>query len=257
MLVLLVGCAAPARLPAGWPESLAQLLPADAILLGEQHDAPVHQAMETAAVQWLAGQGRLSALVVEMAEAGQSTAQLAPDSGEPAVRAALAWDERLWPWQPYAGAVMAAVHAGVPVLGGNLPRASMRSAMQDAALDTDLPPDARAAQLQAVRGGHCDLLPEAQLPGMVRIQIARDQSMARTVATAPRLSGQTVLLIAGGGHVLRSRGVPVHLPKNFKEKVVLAHVGQAQAAIETEADLMPATASQPPRDDCAPLRARP
>ncbi|MBU6465099.1 MAG: hypothetical protein KGQ30_00130, partial [Burkholderiales bacterium] len=45
-LALLLGCAAPARLPAGWPESLRPLLPADAILLGEQHDAPAHQAME-------------------------------------------------------------------------------------------------------------------------------------------------------------------------------------------------------------------
>ena len=54
---------------------------------------------------------------LEMAEAGHSTAALPTDAAEAAVRAALSWDERLWPWQPYAGAVMAAVRAGVPVLG--------------------------------------------------------------------------------------------------------------------------------------------
>ncbi|MGP1682719.1 MAG: ChaN family lipoprotein, partial [Giesbergeria sp.] len=169
-LAMLVGCAAPVHLPSGWPERLAQLLPADVILLGEQHDAPAHQAMERAAVQWLAAGGRLSAVVIEMAEAGHSTAGLPPGADETAVRAALGWNERVWPWHTYAGAVMAAVRAGVPVLGGNLPRGAMASAMQDAALDTVLAPAAHAAQWQAVREGHCDLLPETQLPGMVRIQ---------------------------------------------------------------------------------------
>ena len=253
-LALLLGCAAPARLPAGWPESLRPLLPADVILLGEQHDAPAHQAMQAAAVQWLVAQGRLSALVLEMAEAGHSTQALPPSADESTVRAALGWDEQWWPWEHYAGAVMAAVRAGVPVFGGNLPRASMASAMSNTALDQLLPAAALADQRSAVREGHCDLLPEAQLPGMVRIQMARDQSMARTLATAPRGRGQTVLLIAGGGHVLRSRGVPVYLPKNLEVKVALAQAGQAKTAIESEADLTPVTAELPPQDACAPLR---
>ncbi|MGP1691597.1 MAG: ChaN family lipoprotein [Giesbergeria sp.] len=253
-LALLLGCAAPARLPAGWPESLRPLLPADVILLGEQHDAPAHQAMQAAAVQWLVAQGRLSALVLEMAEAGHSTQALPPGADESTVRAALGWDEQWWPWEHYAGAVMAAVRAGVPVFGGNLPRASMASAMSNTALDQLLPAAALADQRSAVREGHCDLLPEAQLPGMVRIQMARDQSMARTLAAAPRGRGQTVLLIAGGGHVLRSRGVPVYLPKNLEVKVALAQAGQAQTAIESEADLTPVTAELPPQDACAPLR---
>ena len=253
-LALLLGCAAPARLPAGWPESLRPLLPADVILLGEQHDAPAHQAMQAAAVQWLVAQGRLSALVLEMAEAGHSTQALPPSADESTVRAALGWDEQWWPWEHYAGAVMAAVRAGVPVFGGNLPRASMASAMNNTALDQLLPAAALADQRSAVREGHCDLLPEAQLPGMVRIQMARDQSMARTLAAAPRGRGQTVLLIAGGGHVLRSRGVPVYLPKNLEVKVALAQAGQAKTAIESEADLTPVTAELPPQDACAPLR---
>ena len=149
---------------------------------------------------------------------------------------------------------MAAVRAGVPVFGGNLPRASMASAMNNTALDQLLPAAALADQRSAVREGHCDLLPEAQLPGMVRIQMARDRSMARTLAAAPRAPGQTVLLIAGAGHVLRSRGVPQYLPRNFEVKVVLAQSGKAQPAIEIEADLAPVTAEQPPQDACAPLR---
>lgn len=253
-LLALAGCAAPERLPPAWPGSLAQLLPADVLLLGEQHDAPAHQAMERAAVQWLAASGRLSALVIEMADAGHSTAGLGPGASAAEVRAALAWDERLWPWERYAGVVLAGVRAGVPVLGGNLPRAAMRSAMQDSSLDTVLAPDAYAAQLRAVREGHCNLLPEAQLPGMVRIQTARDRSMARTVAAAPRAPGQVVLLVAGGGHVLRSRGVPVHLPKNLRQKVVLALTAVGDTATSSEANMILATAAPPAHDACAPLR---
>ena len=251
----LMACASTPALPPGWPGTLQTLLPADVLLLGEQHDAPEHQAMQRAAVQWLAERGVLASVVLEMAPAGGSTAQLPPHASEDQVRTALQWNERLWPWATYAGAAMAAVRAGIPVLGGNLPRDAMRAAMANSALDAALPASAYAAQLQAVREGHCDLLPESQLPGMVRIQIARDQSMARTVDAAPRGPGQTALLIAGSGHVLRSRGVPVYLPKNLSSKVVLALTGQALAAIETEADLAPVTAPGPAQDSCAPLRA--
>lgn len=256
-LTFLAACSTAPRLPEGWPQSLAQLLPSDAILLGEQHDMPEHQAIEQSAVEWLAAQGRLAALVIEMASAGRDTQALAPSADADAVRAALAWDERLWPWQRYAGVVMAAVRAGVPVLGGNLPRADMRSAMQDAALDQRLPAAAYAGQLAAVREGHCDLLPPAQLPGMVRIQIARDLSMARTVAAAPRPPGRTVLLVAGGGHVLKSQGVPMHLPQNLKQKVVLAQSGQAQSAIDLGANMLLPTPGRPVQDACASLRGQP
>lgn len=253
-LLALAGCGAPERLPPDWPESLGQLLPADVLLLGERHDAPAHQALERSAVQWLAASGRLAALVIEMADAGRSTTGLAPGASATEVHAALAWNERLWPWERYAGMVLAGVRAGVPVLGGNLPRASMASAILDGTLDTALSPSAYAAQLHAVREGHCDLLPESQLPGMVRIQIARDQSMSRTVAGAPRASGQVVLLVAGSGHVLQSRGVPVHLPKNLRQKVVVAQAGVGDAAIYSEADMAPVTAAPPAHDACAPLR---
>jgi uncharacterized iron-regulated protein len=67
-----------------------------------------------------------------------------------------------------------------------------------------------AAQQQAIRDGHCGLLPESQIAPMTRIQIARDIRMAHALERA-RLPGKTVVLLAGGGHVLRDRGVPVHL----------------------------------------------
>lgn len=258
------GCATPAPLGADAQARLATLLPADALLLGEQHDAPAHQQLQRQAVQWLAARGELAALALEMAEQGRSTAGLPRDASEADVQHALAWRDAGWPWKTYRPVVMAAVRAGVPVLGANLPAARQREAMRDAALDARLPPAALAEQQQRVRDGHCGLLPESQIGPMTRVQIARDIAMADTVRAA-RQPGRTVLLVAGNGHVHRALGVPLHLPPDLTTKVLSAQSGQAQAAIDSEvtdtlpahtsgADLLWPTPPVPPRDYCAELR---
>lgn len=258
------GCATPAPLGADGQARLATLLPADALLLGEQHDAPAHQQLQRQTVQWLAARGALAALALEMAEQGRSTAGLPRDASEADVQHALAWRDAGWPWQTYRPVVMAAVRAGVPVLGANLPAARQREAMRDAALDARLPPAALAEQQQRMRDGHCGLLPESQIGPMTRVQIARDIAMADTVRAA-RQPGRTVLLVAGNGHVHRALGVPLHLPPDLTTKVLSAQSGQAQAAIDSEvtdtlpahtsgADLLWPTPPVPPRDYCAELR---
>ena len=258
------GCATPAPLGAAAQARLATLLPADALLLGEQHDAPAHQQLQRQTVQWLAARGALAALALEMAEQGRSTAGLPRDASEADVQHALAWRDAGWPWQTYRPVVMAAVRAGVPVLGANLPAARQREAMRDATLDARLPPAALAEQQQRMRDGHCGLLPESQIGPMTRVQIARDIAMADTVRAA-RQPGRTVLLVAGNGHVHRALGVPLHLPPDLTTKVLSAQSGQAQAAIDSEvtdtlpahtsgADLLWPTPPVPPRDYCAELR---
>ena len=259
---LLTACAAPARpLSAHEQARLAALLPADALLVGEQHDAPEHQQLQRQIVDWLAARGDLAALAMEMAERPHTTAGLPRDASESAVRAALAWDEAGWPWATYGPVVMAAVRAGVPVRGANLPRADMRRAMADTTLDARLPPAMLAEQESRIREGHCHALPESQIRPMTRIQIARDRTMADTLAAA-RQPGRTVLLIAGNGHVQRDLGVPAHLPSGMQTKVLSAQAESAQAAPEnaansaqdTGADLRWPTPPVPPRDHCAAFR---
>lgn len=258
------GCATPAPLGAAAQARLATLLPADVLLLGEQHDAPAHQQLQRQAVQWLAARGALAALALEMAEQGRSTAGLPRDASEADVQHALAWRDAGWPWKTYRLVVMAAVRAGVPVLGANLPTTRQRDAMRDATLDARLPPAALQEQQQRMRDGHCGLLPESQIGPMTRVQIARDIAMADTVRAA-RQPGRTVLLVAGNGHVHRALGVPLHLPPDLTTKVLSAQSGQAQAAIDSEvtdtlpahtsgADLLWPTPPVPPRDYCAELR---
>lgn len=209
---LLAGCAAAGRL---------QELPAvDALLLGEQHDAGAHPGLQERYVRSLAEGGRLAALTLEMADRGATTAGLPAAAGEAQVREALRWNGEAWPWERYAPAVMAAVRAGVPVLGANLPRGQMREAMADRTLDALLPGPAIKAQQQAIRQGHCDLLPEGQVQPMTRVQIARDRAMAQTLAAAAA-RGKTVVLIAGSGHVQPDVGVPQHLPRTLRSHALV------------------------------------
>ena len=231
------------------------LLPADAILLGEQHDAPDHQRIHREVIQSLAAQGQLAAVAIEMAEQGHGSAALSRDADAAQVQAALQWDDSGWPWVAYGPAVMAAVHAGVPVLGANLPRAQMREAMANPLLDAQLPGPALKAQQQAIRLGHCGLLPESQIAPMTRIQIARDMAMAQTIQAAA-VPGKTVVLLAGTGHVDRSLGVPQHLPENLVSKAVLLQASPASEASKSivNFDSTWRTPSIPATDYCAALQ---
>ena len=232
-------------------------MPANFLLIGEQHDAPDHHRIEREVVQALAASGRLAALALEMAEQGQDTRQLSPGATEAQVKTALRWNEAGWPWADYGPVVMAAVQAGVPVLGANLPRARMKDAMADVSLDAQLNPDALKAQQAAVREGHCNALPESQIGPMTRIQIARDRAMAQTLVQA-KSPGKTVVLVSGAGHSPRGMGVPQHLPTDMEVRVVRLVAGNAAP----QADKGPAvydatwlTPALPPRDYCAEFKA--
>ena len=213
-LTLLCACASPLN-----GSDIAHLDTA-LLLLGEQHDEPSHHRLERELVQALAGRGVLAALALEMVDSGASTAGLAPQASVAEVKRALHWGDGGWPWVDYGPAVMAAVAAGVPVFGANLQRGRLRSAMADASLDGMLPGPAIKAQQQAIREGHCGLLPESQIAPMTRMQIARDRNMAETLAGLA-VPGKTVLLIAGAGHVDPEVGVPRHLPAGIASKSVV------------------------------------
>ena len=249
-LALLPGCAV---LGSDVQHRLDALLPADVLLIGEQHDADAHQRIQQEVVLELARRGQLAALALEMAQQGQSTRGLAPDASETAVRAALQWNDGGWPWERYGPVVMAAVRSGVRVFGANLQRDAMRTAMANTGLDAHLEPARLEQQRADIRAGHCMLLPESQIAPMTRIQIARDAAMAATV-TAAHQPGKTVVLVAGGGHVRRDLGVPTHLMPTLRARVLLAVAGQPQSGTRGTTDMVWATPALPPKDHCADLK---
>ena len=107
--------------------------------------------------------------------------------------------------------------------------------MLDSSLDRRLPGPALKAQQQLVRTGHCGLLPESRITPMVRIQLARDLSMANALEKA-LLPGKVVLLLAGSGHADRALGVPRHLRGGIRSRSVRLHAGGAAADANTDAD---------------------
>jgi uncharacterized iron-regulated protein len=235
-------------------DRLNELLPAEVLLLGEQHDAAQHQQIEQWVIASLAARGLLAAVALEMADAGQSTARLHPSSSEEQTRMALRWNEQGWPWAAYGPAVITAVRAGVPVLGANLPRAEIRTSTLDSKLDTQLPGPALKAQQQLIRQGHCNLLPESQITPMTRVQIAKDIRMADTVSQAV-VPGKVVVLLTGSGHANRALGVPQHLPAGVIVKSVLLQAGPASdSQSAAEFDAVWPTAALPETDYCTGLR---
>lgn len=257
LLAALGGCAQlPSPFSAPQTEATARILalpPVDVLLLGEQHDAAEHQRIHEAVVRSYAERGRLAALVIEMAERGRSTAGLPRDADAAAVQSALAWDTKGWPWPAYGPAVMAAVRAGVPVLGGNLPRTRMREAMADRRLDDRLPDASLQVQREAIRVGHCGMLPDGQIEPMARIQIARDVAMAHTAADAA-VSGKAVVLLAGSGHVDRLVGVPLHLPPTLKSESVRLLASGSRTENAASFDAVWPTAAVPEKDYCADMK---
>lgn len=255
----LVGCQA---LPSNstlestaWLPLLQRTAPAPVLLLGEQHDAAEHQRWQQDTVTALAQRQQLAALVLEMADSGHSTQGLPPSATEAEVQHALQWNDKGWPWKAYGPVVMAAVQAGVPVWGGNLPRSQMRAVMQQPQLDTHLPPAAWEQQRNAIRTGHCELLPESQITPMARIQLAKDASIAQ-VTQAHIQADKTVVLIAGRGHVLRSVGVPTWLPAHAPHTIAIGQAGDQAQEAASERDYVVRTPAIAAKDHCAALRAQ-
>jgi uncharacterized iron-regulated protein len=239
------------------PEQLAPLMDAEILLLGEQHDAPDHQRIERELLMALIARVKLAALALEMAPQGGSTAGLAVDAGEDAVRNALQLNEKEWPWKVYGPAAMVAVRAGVPVLGANLPASKRIAVMEDRELDTLLKGPALKAQQQNIRLGHCSKLPESQIGPMTRIQIARDQTMARTLMQA-RVPAKLVLLLAGAQHVDKNLGVPQHLNSDARTVAIglLARKEMESDRNAAKFDVMWSAIPAPEKDYCAEFKPR-
>jgi uncharacterized iron-regulated protein len=238
-----------------WRSQIRTLPDAELILLGEQHDAPEHQELARLSVELLANKKVLSALVLEMADAGVSTEGMPMESSEATVRERLKWNDAGWPWSRYGPVVMEAVRAGVPVAGSNLPRSAMAAAMKEGGLDSKVPNAVLAGHRERMIEGHCGLLPESQVPAMARIQIARDERMAQTASLWIR-SGKSVLLLAGAEHVKKDRGIPLLLDAKSKGKVDVVWM-QASTAVNKDPKLADYDWQTPPvpfKDYCADMK---
>ena len=121
-----------------------------------------------------------------------------------------------WDWQLYYPVIQLALTYQLPLVAGNLSRADASRVVRDGItatfdpqsvkdyrLDQPLPADLHAAQQQEIMAGHCNMVSDMMIGGMVNAQVARDIWMAKIVRDQrPR----DVVLIAGNGHVRKDIG---------------------------------------------------
>jgi uncharacterized iron-regulated protein len=122
-----------------------------------------------------------------------------------------------WDWQLYYPVIQLALTYHLPLVAGNLSRADASRVVRDGVkstfdpqgirdyqLDAPIPAAIRNAQQQEIIVGHCNMLPEMMIGGMVDAQVVRDIWMARIVREQ---QPKDVVLIAGNGHVRKDIGV--------------------------------------------------
>lgn len=209
-------------------EAIARLAAADHVLLGEKHDNAEHHRLQAEIVRELAARGRGPALVLEMLDDSQAPllamwrANRPPDMGAFVTSVGWRWND----WPLYEPILRAALEADLPIVAGNLAREATRGVMRDGyaslgalrpALDRPLPDGAEAALLDQLEASHCGHVPRERLGPMLRVQRARDASMAAAMAAQPQS-----VLIAGAEHVRTDRGVPWVLRELAPGKRVIA-----------------------------------
>jgi uncharacterized iron-regulated protein len=205
------------------------------VLLGESHENPDHHRLQARLLRVAAQDAAPPAVVLEMLRADQQPALEAAESAEPptleAIEAATDWDRSGWPpFALYAPIFSVALELHLPLVAGNL-SAEERSLVVSGeplpaperarlGLDEPLPRRLEQSLVRELRDAHCGLLPESELPRMVRMQRAWDAALAQALLAAPEgeaqdpgadvagAEGARAVLIAGAGHVRRDRGVP-------------------------------------------------
>lgn len=207
-------------------ELSAALADADYVLLGENHDNPVHhqlQAQIIAALPWQdAAVAGFEQVHSDQAPALEAWLEASPE-GTSGLDTVLVWEQSGWPeWALYEPVFAAVLARGWQPVDLMFPPATVRTVFSDgiaAALSPDvieqLQPEAlftseQRLEMQALMAdAHCGHMPAEHMGAMVEVQIARDAHMAWRLAS----SGERAVVITGNGHARRDWGVPVFLQR--------------------------------------------
>lgn len=206
---------------------------ADSIwLMGEIHDNREGMEARLADLRAAVKQGWRPVLVLEQfnrerqealtraqkeCRSAECVIELAADSG--------------WDWEAYVPLLNLALEYKLPLIAGNLSREESwkiirqgygsvldAKTLKQFGLDRQIPDDINTSQYEAIRVGHCDLLPANMIQPMARAQIARDVWLAKLISDH---ASQGVVLVAGNGHIRRDVGVPRWLPLALQSRTVV------------------------------------
>lgn len=173
-----------------------------------------------------------------------------------------------WDWAQYRPVIDLALEYHLPLIAANLSRADASRVVRDGfvttfdkatlaayGLDKPLPADLAAAQQREIAAGHCNMLPDSMLGGMVNAQVARDVFMAKIIREQrPR----DVVLLAGNGHVRKDIGVARWLNAETPALVVRSegYLEKGSAAPAGAYDVVHFVAPQQHADPCAGLAVK-
>ncbi len=207
-----------------------QIREADFLLLGEIHPNPDHHILQAWAVDTASENDRNAAVVFEMIPFSKQSALDAHLKSRPqdaaGIGRAVDWGKSGWPaWSLYQPIAEAALRNGLPVLAGNLDRATTRKVAKAGSkvlsedqrrrygIEEPLDQKITAVMDKNLADSHCGLLPKRALASMAVIQRSRDGAMASTMLDAARDHGAAIL-VAGSGHVRRDWAVPAIIERN-------------------------------------------
>ena len=193
----------------------------DYVLLGEVHDNREGHALRLEWLRELAGKKRWALALEQLDREHQDALDQAinqgprsPDSAH-AVALAGGFNFKGWKWPLYEPVLTLALEQHWHLVATNLSRAQLAEVIRGTRSPSAPPAEWSALQqealLQEVKEGHCNLLPESQLPQFVAAQQTRDHAMAEAMVAAHHATGLPVILLAGNGHLRKDLAVPVWL----------------------------------------------
>lgn len=250
------------------------------VLLGEVHDNRAQHAARAAALQRVLEAGARPALAFEQLDRDRQAAldsarraELPPGTERVDHLIAQAGTSG-WDWPLYRPYLALALQYDLPIVAANLSRADATrvtregfGAVFDAATRARLELDALPAALveaqeNAVRVGHCNLLPPAAASRLARAQIARDAALAESIRPYLAPGGRGVILFTGNGHVRTDIGVPFFLGAQARAHtwsigLIEDAFVQDRASARGAFDARLVSSTQPRPDPCEGLRQRP
>ena len=234
-------CAAPqAGDPPGPPEPPIVEPSPRLVLLGEVHDNAEGHRQRLEAVRGYTGSDDFPVVIAmeqfDRERQADLDAAMARCADAACVIEAASPDKAGWNWDFYAPVIQHALDHDIPLVAANLSRADASKVVKEGfdalprdlrdafGLDRPLPEALLSAQVEAVREGHCNMLPESLLEPMARAQVARDVAMADAMLRALPETGGVVLLLAGNGHVKRDIAVPWWLRGSGEQWVAVGYL---------------------------------
>ena len=238
---------------------------APAVIIGERHDNPQHQHIERVIIDTLAQMNKLGGVAMEMLDnKQQALINAQPNSywralDDSQLQSALMWQTG-WDWQVYGSIIKRIFELNKPLIEANLVTDEVRTLVR-ANLAPQLPKVIQDFQQRAIVEGHCGLLPDHMIDGMLAVQVARDRKMAEALETLPN----TGVLICGAGHARLDVGVGQYMTiKPLSIGLIevpnpLTPLAQAQPkSVDSKPvfDLLWFTSAHERDDPCASLRTQ-